>query len=49
MITNRLPCSKADLLKHQRVSKDHDNDCLQIFLLSFMLSLTAKFVKNSDI
>ena len=40
---------KENLLKHQRVSKYYESDCLQNFLLLFMFLLTAKFVKNSRI
>ena len=40
---------KENLVKHQKVSKYYENDCLQNFLLLFMSLLTAKFVKNSHI
>ena len=40
---------KENLLKHQRVSKCYDNDCLQNFLSLFMSLLPAKLVKHSHI
>ena len=39
--------AKENLLKHQRVSKYDDNDCLKNLLLDFMFVLAAIFVKNS--
>ena len=38
-----------NLLKHQRILKDYENDCLQSFLLHFMSLLTTRFVKNCHI
>ena len=40
---------KESLVKHQKVSKCYENDCLQNFLLLFMFLLTAKFAENSHI
>ena len=40
---------KKNLLNHQKVSKYHEHDCLQNFLLLFMYLLTALIVKNSHI
>ena len=40
---------KKKLVKHQKVSKYYENDCLQNFLLLFRSLLTAKFVKKSHI
>ena len=40
---------KENLVKHQKVSKVYENDCLQNFLLLVMSLLTAQFVKNSTI
>ena len=40
---------KENLLNHQKVSKNYENDCLQIFLLLFMSLLTALIVKSSYI
>ena len=40
---------KENLVKHQKVSKYYENDCLQNFLSLFMSLLTAKFVKSSGI
>ena len=40
---------KENLLKHQRVSKYYENDCLQNLLLHFMSLLTTRFVKNCHI
>ena len=37
---------KEDLVKHQKVSKYYENDCLQNFLLLFMSLLTASIVKT---
>ena len=37
------------MVKHQKVSKYYENDCLQIFPLRFMSLLTASVVKNSRI
>ena len=52
-ITNNRPSfhlwGKENLVKHQKLSKYYENDCLQNFLLLFMSLLTAKFVKNSHI
>ena len=38
---------KENLVKHEKVSKYYENDCLQNFLSLFMSLLTAKFVRNS--
>ena len=40
---------KENLVKHQRVSKHYENDCLKNFLLHYMSLLTAKFFENSHI
>ena len=40
---------KENLVKHQKVSKYYENDCLQNFIFPFMSLLTAKFVKSSHI
>ena len=40
---------KENLVKHRKVSKYYETDCLQNFLLLFMFLLTTKFVKNSHI
>ena len=40
---------KENLVKHQKVSKYCDHDCLQIFLFLFMSLLEAVVVKNSHI
>ena len=40
---------KKNLAKHWKVSKYYETDCLQNFLLHFMLLLTRKFVKNNHI
>ena len=40
---------KENLVKHQKVLKYYENDCLQNFLLIFMSLLTATFVKNNHI
>ena len=40
---------KENLVKHQKVSKYYENDCLQNSFLLFMSLLTAKFVKNNHI
>ena len=40
---------KENLVKHERVSKYDENDCVQNRLLHFMSSLTVEFVKNSNI
>ena len=40
---------KENLLKHRRVWKFYENDCLQSFLLLFMSSITAKLFRNSHI
>ena len=37
---------QENLVKHQKVSKYYENDCLQNFLLLFRSLLTPKFVKN---
>ena len=49
IIELRLTCSeeKENLLKHQKVSKCYETDCLQSFLLLLMHLLTAPNVKNS--
>ena len=36
-------------MKHQKISKFYNHECLQNFLLLFMPSLTAEIVKNSHI
>ena len=38
---------KENLVKHEKVSKYYENNCLQNFLSLFMSLLTAKFVRNS--
>ena len=38
---------RKNLVKHEKVSKYYENDCLQNFLSLFMSLLTAKFVRNS--
>ena len=38
---------KENLVKHQKVSKHYENDCVQNFLLLFISLLTALVVKNS--
>ena len=40
---------KESLVKHQKVSKHDDHDCLQNFNLLFMSLLTAPIVKHSQI
>ena len=40
---------KENLIKHLKVSKYYEKDCLQNFLLLFLLLLTAKLVKNGHI
>ena len=40
---------KENLVKHQRVSKYYENDCLQKFSFVIMSLSTAKFVKNDHI
>ena len=40
---------KGNLVKHQKVSKNYENDCVQNFLLLFMSLLTPPIVKNSHI
>ena len=40
---------QKSLVKHQKVSKYYENDCLQNFLSLLMSLLTAKFVKNDQI
>ena len=40
---------KENLVKHRKVSKYYETDCLQNFLLHFLFLLTTNFVKNSDI
>ena len=37
---------KENLVKHREVSKYYETDCLQNFILLFMLLLTTKFVKT---
>ena len=38
---------RKNLVKHEKVSKYYENDCLQNFLSLFMSLLPAKFVRNS--
>ena len=38
---------RENLVKHKKVSKYYENDCLQNLLLPFNSLLTAKFVRNS--
>ena len=38
---------EESLVKNQKVSKYYANDCLQKFILLFMLLLTTPVVKNS--
>ena len=40
---------KENLVKHREVSKYYETDCLQNFILLFMLFLTTEFVKNDHI
>ena len=40
---------KENLVKHRKVSKYYQNDCLKHFLLLFMSLLTATFVKKNHI
>ena len=40
---------KENLVKHPKVSKYYETDCLQNFLLFFMFLLTVKLVKNIHI
>ena len=40
---------KGKFVKHQNVSKYHENNCLQNLLLLFMSLITAPIVKNSHI
>ena len=40
---------KKNLVKHRKVSKYYETDCLQNFLFLFMFLLTAKLVENSHI
>ena len=40
---------KENLVKHQKVSKHYENDCLQNFLLLCMSLLTAPVIKNGHI
>ena len=40
---------KGNLLKHQRLSKSHDHDYMQAFLLLFMPLLTPPIVEKSHI
>ena len=40
---------KENLVKHQKVSKYYENDCLQNFILLFMPLLTTPVVNNSHI
>ena len=40
---------RKNLVKHEKVSKYYENDCLQNLLSLFMSLLTAKFVRNSHI
>ena len=40
---------KENLVKHPKVSKYYEADCLQNFILLFMFLLTAKLVKKSHI
>ena len=40
---------KENLVNHLKLSKYYETDCLQSFLLLFMLLLTAKFAKHSHI
>ena len=40
---------KENLVKHPKVSKYYETDCLQNFLLFFMFLSTAKSVKSSHI
>ena len=39
---------KKNLVKHQKVSKCYDQDCLKNFLLHFMSSLRAPIFENSN-
>ena len=40
---------KGNLVKHQRLSKSHDHDYMQAFLLLFMSLLTPPIVEKSHI
>ena len=52
-ISNNRPsfhmCWNENLVKHRKVPKYYENDCLQIFLLISMFLLTTNFVKKSHI
>ena len=37
---------KENLVKQKKVSKYYENDCVENFLLHFMLLMTAKFFKT---
>ena len=39
---------KKDLVKHQKVSKLYEDDCLQNFLLIFMFLLIAEFLEKES-
>ena len=53
LISNNCPSFhlwwKENLVKHRKVSKYYETDCLQNFILLSVLLLTTKFVKNSHI
>ena len=40
---------KENLIKHEKILKYYENDCLQNFLMLFMYLLIAKFAKKSHI
>ena len=40
---------QEDFVKHQKVSKYYDRDCLKNFILLFMSLLTDSIVKNSHL
>ena len=46
MIALRFTCGerKENLMKHQKVSKYYDHDCLKNIILFYMFLLTAKIV-----
>ena len=40
---------KENLVKHQKISKYYENDCLQSFVLLFLSLLATPIVENSHI
>ena len=50
IITNKYAVvARQSLVKYQKVSKYHDHDCQQNFLLHSMSLVTDRYVKNSHI